>query len=161
MESISAGEVYKWIDSHGQIHYSDKPGGVHNEIMPIEKPPSSQGIEEVERKLQALTKRLDYGDKREIEIHKSADPKWVELNNNYPAIEWAKSGNLEKQCYTLFELDCNELMHWKEYGVNHCLAQHGSKDDCTNDSYIADRYKPRSISDRIGFGQHSRSMRSR
>lgn len=59
--TLSAAGVYKWVDSEGKVHYSDRPGNVAAEQVPLKvsPPPDPAGRQRLEKTNKFLQIRED------------------------------------------------------------------------------------------------------
>lgn len=58
--AAQAGDVYRWVDAQGQVHYGDRPPpGVQAESLP---PPLPPGTGEAQRELRDYVRTLDVQD---------------------------------------------------------------------------------------------------
>ena len=64
----SAGEIYKWTDDDGNVHYTDKPIDARSEHMDIQSRPTNETVVNAE-----IQTRVDYQERRAESVAAAAE----------------------------------------------------------------------------------------
>ncbi len=57
--SLIAGEVYKWVDENGKVHYSDKPFHKDARPMKLKNQPTKKQVEQARKQAETLQVRMN------------------------------------------------------------------------------------------------------
>ncbi|MDJ0808270.1 MAG: DUF4124 domain-containing protein [Gammaproteobacteria bacterium] len=66
--------VYKWVDEHGDVHYSDKPPAGHGgQEVELPQAPSSEAMERAKARQQRIEEQLNKSDRKREEQRSECD----------------------------------------------------------------------------------------
>ena len=162
-------EIYKWVDKEGKVHYGDcPPADCKPEEVKIAPGPSEEDIQKSRQRTQKLLKeqtqrqRLrehEAKEKEQAELRKADAKKFADLELEFGG-HWVIGIDLEQQCHEKYKLSCDALLNWKNQAIKKCQEEHGSDQDCEDDSYLL-RFKPLTIEEQRKRGVQLRSRQRR
>lgn len=157
--SVTAATVYKWVDDDGVTHYSEKQNA-NQKSKPIEleypsqptfhevypDPASANQIEQQANELEQarLAREKEAREKKQKLLNDIEAKKFATLIAEFGG-GWVSGAELEPQCRANYDKSCDELLNWKAIAYAQCEKDRVSHQDCNNDLYLAENYKPLTI----------------
>lgn len=128
----SLGDIVKWIDENGKVHYGDVvPEKYREHAETIDTTPAnileSQHTSTFPKTEQTLKKE------------KKTQPK--HSNSTSSAL------TNEKKCQKIYGISCDQVNNWEERAKNECLSKNGGK-KCNDLNYLETKYKPRTLKEK-------------
>jgi len=162
-------EIYKWVDKEGEVHYGDFPPEDYKpEEVNIAPGPSVEENQKSRQRTQKLLKEQaqrqrsrehEAKEKEQAELRKADRKKFADLALEFGG-HWVFGIGLEQQCQEKYRLSCDALLNWKTQAFKKCKEEHGSDQDCEDDSYLL-RFKPLTIEEQRQRGIQLRSRQRR
>lgn len=175
-----SGEIYKWTDGNGRVHYGERPPKEKEaEKLELELSPTYSGKTQVLQRSPeevfnecledlgpkgwdtcnerwhtlVLQQSEARAEKRRRKARSEAEARAASQSS--PSIT---PGLNEPYCKQQYGLSCDDVANWREKAVRRCEDNRGTQ--CDNESYLIDRYKPKTINQLQKNGQAAAAARA-
>jgi hypothetical protein len=142
--SCCLAEIYSWVDEQGNRVYSDQ---------------NTDG----QRKKISTKQAVNYYNAPTIQHH--SDSKTAEIETDAIFSSESADSNTsnnneelsEQDCWNLYRLSCDRVIHWRKYAVKAC----SSDPRCEDDAFLERKYKPVAVAKLRALAQRNAARRNR
>lgn len=172
--SVATGEMFRWTDAQGRVHYSDQPlvGSeaveldADSRIQTVSEPTRaepSEAVKKAREKRREVQRYVDRENRKASRRGSGSSP----LQRVMPTADGRGQifgGGLteesrERQCQRNYGKSCRELERWKSDATADCKRRNLSQ-DCKSDEYLTKR-RPRTVEEQARIDEKRQKREDR